>query len=50
MISDFILKLQEKTDLTYSEMNNIMTEMLSGRTNNIENVYKSIIKYFNVLC
>jgi anthranilate phosphoribosyltransferase len=38
MISDFILKLQEKTDLTYSEMNNIMTEMLSGRTNNIENV------------
>ena len=27
MISDLILKLQEKTDLTYDEMNNIMTDV-----------------------
>jgi len=33
MISDLISKLQHKTDLTYDEMNNIMTEILSGNTN-----------------
>jgi len=38
MISDFIKKLQEKTDLTYDEMNNIMTEILSGNTNIQENI------------
>jgi len=37
MISDFIKKLQEKTDLTYDEMNNVMTNILSGNTNNQEN-------------
>ncbi|HJJ23234.1 MAG TPA: anthranilate phosphoribosyltransferase [Nitrosopumilus sp.] len=37
MISDFIKKLQEKTDLTYEEMNNVMTEILSGNTNIQEN-------------
>ncbi len=37
MISDLISKLQHKTDLTYDEMNNIMTEILSGNTNITEN-------------
>ncbi len=37
MISDLIKKLQEKTDLTYDEMNNIMTDILSGNTNIAEN-------------
>ena len=38
MISELIKKLQEKTDLTYDEMNNIMTDILSGNTNITENV------------
>jgi len=37
MISDLISKLQHKTDLTYDEMNGIMTEILSGNTNIAEN-------------
>ena len=37
MISDFILKLQQKIDLTYDEMNLIMTDMLSGKTDDIQN-------------
>jgi len=37
MISELIKKLQEKTDLTYDEMNGIMTEILSGNTNIVEN-------------
>ncbi len=37
MISDLISKLQNKTDLSYDEMNNIMTEILSGNTNIAEN-------------
>ncbi len=37
MISDLISKLQNKTDLSYDEMNNIMTEILSGNTNTAEN-------------
>jgi len=37
MISNLIKKLQEKTDLTYDEMNNIMTDILSGNTNIQEN-------------
>jgi len=37
MISDLISKLQHKTDLSYDEMNNIMTEILSGNTNIAEN-------------
>ena len=37
MISDLILKLQERTDLTYDEMNQVMTDVLSGKTSNSEN-------------
>ncbi|MDH3656606.1 MAG: anthranilate phosphoribosyltransferase [Nitrosopumilus sp.] len=37
MISDLISKLQEKTDLTYDEINSIMTDVLSGKTNDQEN-------------
>ena len=37
MISELISKLQEKTDLTYDEMNKVMTDVLSGRTSDIEN-------------
>jgi anthranilate phosphoribosyltransferase len=38
MISEFIKKLEEKTDLTYDEMNEIMTDILSGKTTDSENV------------
>ncbi len=37
MISDLIAKLQKKTNLTYDEKNQIMTDMLSGKTSNIQN-------------
>jgi len=37
MITDVISKLQEKTDLTYDEMNKVMTDVLSGKTNDSEN-------------
>ena len=37
MISDLIAKLQEKTDLTYDEMNQVMTDVLSGKTTDSEN-------------
>jgi len=37
MISDLIKKLQEKTDLTYDEINNVMTDILSGNTDIQEN-------------
>ncbi|MCV0372658.1 MAG: anthranilate phosphoribosyltransferase [Nitrosarchaeum sp.] len=37
MITEIISKLQEKTDLTYNEINQVMTDILSGRTNDIEN-------------
>jgi len=37
MITNLIQKLQEKTDLTYDEMNGIMTDILSGNTNLQEN-------------
>jgi anthranilate phosphoribosyltransferase len=37
MISDFISKLEQKTDLTYEQMNSIMTDMLSGKTSTKEN-------------
>ena len=37
MISQYISKLQEKTDLTYDEINQIMTEMLSGKTDDTQN-------------
>jgi len=38
MISDLIKKLQEKTDLTYDEVNNVTTDILSGNTSVQENV------------
>ena len=37
MIADLISKLQEKTDLTYDEMNQVMTDVLSGKTTDTEN-------------
>ena len=37
MISEFILKLKEKTELTYDEMNQVMTDVLSGKTDDIQN-------------
>ncbi len=37
MISEIIKKLQEKTDLTYDEINNVMTDILSGNTSVQEN-------------
>ena len=37
MISEFILKLEKNTDLSYDEINGIMTEVLSGKTNDQEN-------------
>ncbi|MFB5620214.1 MAG: anthranilate phosphoribosyltransferase [Nitrosopumilus sp.] len=37
MISDLITKLQEKTDLTYDEMTKLMTEVLSGKTDDTQN-------------
>lgn len=38
MISELISKLEEKTDLTYEEMNQVMTDVLSGKTTDMENV------------
>ena len=37
MISEFIKKLQEKTNLSYDEVNEIMTDILSGKTTDSEN-------------
>ena len=37
MISDLISKLQQKTDLTYDEINSIMTDVLSGKTSDHQN-------------
>lgn len=37
MITDIISKLQEKTDLSYDQMNKVMTDVLSGKTNDLEN-------------
>ncbi|MGI9567447.1 MAG: anthranilate phosphoribosyltransferase [Nitrosopumilus sp.] len=38
MISEFISKLQQKTDLTYDQMSLIMTEVLSGKTDDKQNM------------
>ncbi len=38
MISNLISKLQQKADLTYDQMNYIMTEILSGKTSDKENL------------
>ncbi|MHA7733813.1 anthranilate phosphoribosyltransferase [Nitrosopumilus sp. S6] len=37
MIADLISKLQEKTDLTYEEVNQVMTDVLSGNTTDSQN-------------
>ena len=37
MISELISKLEQKTDLTYDQVNNVMTDMLSGKTNDKDN-------------
>ena len=37
MISEFIKKLEEKTNLSYEEINGIMTDILSGKTTDSEN-------------
>ena len=37
MISEIISKLQQKTDLTYDQMNHVMTDILSGKTDDSEN-------------
>jgi len=37
MISNIIAKLQQKTDLSYDEMNSIMTDILSGNTDDEQN-------------
>jgi len=37
MISEMISKLQEKTDLTYDQMNHVMTYILSGKTDDSQN-------------
>jgi anthranilate phosphoribosyltransferase len=37
LISDLITKLQEKIDLTYDEMNQVMTDVLSGKTDDTQN-------------
>ena len=37
MIADLISKLQKKTDLTYDEINSVMSDVLSGKTNNVQN-------------
>ena len=38
MISEYISKLEQKIDLTYDQMNEIMSEMLSGKTNDDQNM------------
>ena len=38
MIEEIISKLQNKTDLTYDEINNVMTDILSGNTTLKENM------------
>ena len=43
MISEFIIKLQNKTNLSYEEVSNIMTEILNGKTNDQENL--DFLKY-----
>ncbi|MGY5149310.1 MAG: anthranilate phosphoribosyltransferase [Candidatus Nitrosopumilus sp. bin_68KS] len=37
MISEIITKLQQKTDLNYEQMNSVMTDILSGKTNDDQN-------------
>ena len=38
MITELITKLQNQTDLSYDEINQVMTEILNGKTNDQENL------------
>ena len=38
MISEYISKLEQKIDLTYDQMNEIMSEVLSGKTDDDQNM------------
>ena len=38
MISEFVAKLQQNTNLTYDEIKTVMVEILSGRTNDKDNI------------
>jgi len=38
MISDIIKKLEQKTNLTYDQVNEVMTDILSGKTTDSENI------------
>ena len=38
MISEYISKLEQKIDLTYDQMNEIMSEVLSGKTTDDQNM------------
>ena len=38
MITELITKLQNKTDLTYDEVSQVMTDILNGKTNDQENL------------
>ena len=38
MISEYISKLEQKIDLNYDQMNEIMSEVLSGKTNDDQNM------------
>jgi len=38
MITELITKLQNKTNLTYDEVSQVMTDILNGKTNDQENL------------
>jgi len=38
MISNLIKKLEEKTDLSYDEVNEVMIDIFSGKTTDVENI------------
>ncbi len=38
MISEYISKLEQKIDLTYDQMSEIMSEVLSGQTDDDQNM------------
>ena len=38
MISEYISKLEQMIDLTYDQMNEIMSEVLSGKTDDVQNM------------
>jgi len=38
MITELILKLENKEDLSYNEMSDVMSDILSGSTNDQQNI------------